>query len=127
MAKEAYDKVPLLLSDGTEVILKPLNIGRLKPFMKVWGQFKELDTDDEMAGFDIFVNCTGIALEGELKERFETTTEKDKETLSEEYRNYLEEVLDMETIYKVLEVCGGLKLNDPNLLRAITEAQGGTN
>ena len=32
----------------------------------------------------------------------------------------LEDVLDMPTIYKIIEVCGGVKLNDPNLMAAAT-------
>lgn len=131
MAKEAYDKVPLLLSDGTEVVLKPLNIGRLRRFMKAWGQIKEVDPEDETAGFDIFVNCAGIALEPELKDQFKETKGEGDRWLSEEYQEYLEDVLDMESIYKILEVCGDLKLrqlaDDPNLLRAVQEAQAGKN
>lgn len=133
MTKEAYDKVPLLLSDGTEVVLKPLVISRLKRFMKAFGEMKDLEKDDETGSFDIFVSCAGIALEGELKEQFENGTKADPKNeeenhISTEYREYLEETLDMETIYKVLEVCAGIKLNDPNLLRAALEKmEDGTN
>jgi len=125
MVKEAYDKVPLLLSDGTEVTLKPLVISRLKRFMIAFGEMKSLDKEDETGSFDIFTSCAGIALEGELSSNFETTKadskKKDENHISTEYREYLEETLDMETIYKVLEVCAGIKLNDPNLLRAALE------
>lgn len=33
-----------------------------------------------------------------------------------------EEVLDMETVYRIIEVCGGIKLNDPEALRAAAMA-----
>lgn len=129
MAKEAYDKVELLLSDGVEVTLTPLNISNLKRFMKA---FKEMESvkDDEIKGFDVFVSLAGICLEKELKSHFEGNVRgKGDEWLSEEYREYLEETLDMDTIYKVLEVCASMKLNDPNLLRAVQEAaaSAGTN
>jgi len=35
----------------------------------------------------------------------------------------LEDFLDTETMYKVIEICGGVKLNDPNLIRAAQEMQ----
>lgn len=124
MAKEAYDKVPLLLSDGTEVVLQPLNIARLKKFMKAFNELQNLPKDDEFASFDVFVSCAGLCLEKDLKDQFETKPGKDDEHISAEYREYLEETLDMETIYKILEVCAGMKLNDPNLLRAAAEAAG---
>lgn len=131
MAKEAYEKVELRLSDGTEVTLKPLNISRLKRFMKAFNSMRDNDKDgdeiDEIAGFDVFVSCAGIALESELKDQFEETKAGEGKWISDEYREYLEETLDMETIYKVIEVCAGMKLNDPNLLRAVAEAQAGIN
>jgi hypothetical protein len=127
LAKEAYDSVELKLQDGTEVLVKPLNIGRLKPFMKSWGRFKEIDLEaDELAAFDIYIECAGIGLEPALGHKFTTRGEGD-EVLDVKYKEYLEEVLDMDTIFKILEVAGGLKLNDPNLLEAVARAQAGTN
>ena len=128
MAKEAYDTVELTLQDGTEVVLKPLNIGRLKRFMKSWSRFKELDLEnDELGAFDLYIDCAGIALETNLATKFETTKGTGDEYLDEKYKEYLEDTLDMDTIFKILEVCGGLKLNDPNLLEAVARAQAGTN
>lgn len=128
MAKEAYDKYPLLLGDGTEVVLIPLNISRLKRFMTAFAAMREIDSEkDELGSFDVYVNCAGICLEPDLKGNFEEVKGKDGEVLSDEYREYLEETLDMETIFKVLEICAGMKLNDPNLLRAAMENLDGTN
>lgn len=117
MATEAYDKVELKLQDGTDVVLKPLNIGRLKRFMKAWGEFQDIDFEngDESPAFDIYINCAGIALEPNLGERFTTRGEGD-DVLNEKYREYLEDTLDMKTIFKVLDVCGGLKLDDPKAI-----------
>lgn len=30
----------------------------------------------------------------------------------------LDDILDLQTCYKIIEVCGGVKLNDPNLMAA---------
>lgn len=127
MATQVYNEEEVVLQDGTEVVLRPLNIGRLRRLMKAWKEFEKLEDDDD--SFEIFINCSGIALEHEFKERFEALQGKGKEgVLNPAYRDYLEEVLDMDTIYKIMDVCAGLKLTDPNLLAAAARAaEGGTN
>jgi hypothetical protein len=96
--------------------------------MKAWGEFANLENEDQ--AFDIYINCCGIALEKSVENDFPKTKDADN-VITDEYREYLEDVLDMDTIYKILEVCGGLKLNDPKLLaeaeRIAAEAQAGTN
>lgn len=129
MAKTVYDSEVITLQDDREVTLVPLAIGRLRRFMKAWGEFANIEDEDQ--AFDIYINCCGIALEKAVKDDFEKTSDSEK-FITDDYREYLEEVLDMDTIYKVLEVCGGLKLNDPKLLAqaeaaATAAAQAGTN
>lgn len=126
LATTVYTEYVYNLSDGKEVTLKPLNIGRLKALMAVWKEFENLEKEED--SFDIFINCAGIALEHEYKEDYpEGTRGKGKEVLSRPYKEYLEEVLDMDTIYKIMEVCAGMKLNDPNLLAAAARvAEDGT-
>lgn len=34
----------------------------------------------------------------------------------------IEELVDMETLYKVIEVCGGIKLNDPKMIEMAQQA-----
>lgn len=129
MATQVYNTEDISLQDGTDVTLKPLAIGRLRRFMEAWKQFENVDEDDD--GFDVFVNCSGIALEENFKDKFDNllpTAEQKKKGLylNPEYKAYLEEVLDLDTIYKVLDVGGGIKLNDPNLLAAAAEAAAAT-
>lgn len=119
MATKVYNEETLTLQDDTEVTVRPLPIGRLRRFMKAWEKIGEVKNDTE--GFDVFLNCAGIAIEHEFKGRFDSLkapASQEDEFLSEEYKSYLEDVLDLDTIYKVLEVAGGLKLNDPKLLEA---------
>lgn len=128
MATAVYDEVEVLLQDNTEVVLKPLPIGQLRRFMAAWKEMANLqgetDSEKEEHSFTIFVNCAGIALENQFLalEKFAKMRGTGKDPLSKEYRDYLEQVLDIDTIYKIMEVCGGLKLNDPNLLAALSEA-----
>jgi hypothetical protein len=127
MAKTVYDTEDITLQDGREVTLVPLAIGRLRRFMKAWAEFANIKNEDE--AFDIYINCCGISLEKAVEADFPTTKDTDK-VITDDYREYLEEVLDMDTIYKILDVCGGLKLNDPKLLeeaeKLAREAAAGT-
>lgn len=119
MATKAYTAQDISLQDDTDVTVRPLPIGRLRRFLSAWEEIKELEEGDD--GFGVFINCCGIALEHEYKGtgKFDSTksTEAGKH-LSDEYREYLEDVLDLETIYLILEVAGGIKLNDPKLMEA---------
>lgn len=125
MATTVYNQEDIVLQDGKEVTLRPLPIGRLRRFMDAWNRFADVKTDDE--GFDVFLNCAGIALESEFKGQFDSLkATKDQmaegQYLSDEYKEYLEDTLDLDTIYKILEVTGGIKLNDPNLAEAAAAA-----
>lgn len=109
--------------------------------MKAFDEMSKTDEEDEkknekkdeviegLTATDVLVNCVGICLESELKSQFESTRPEKGEDgwLSDEYREYLEDTIEMPTIYKVLEVCADMKLNDPQLLRAAAEAAAGTN
>lgn len=130
MASQVYTQEEISLQDGTDVVLRPLVIGRLRRFMKAWEKISGID--DEAEGFEVFVNCAGIALENNFKGKFDTLKatvdqQKNGEFLSPEYKEYLEDTLDLDTIYKVLDVCGGLKLNDPNLIALAENLDKATN
>lgn len=149
MATEVYNSEPILLQDGTEVTLRPLSIKNLRRFMKAWRHFgdeiegaedmspedkAELERDHE---YDVFVEVAGIVLENELYAKvtseLEQGEDETKAQLEERkrahYREYLEETLDMETIFKAIEIGAGMKLDDPNLLAVAAQnlAEGGTN
>ena len=125
MATEVYKKKEITLQDGTDVLLRPLPIARLRRFMAAWEGMAKIDPEKGEDGFTVLVNCAGICLEDSFKGTFDegTRARPDEvaqgEFLSPKYKEYLEEVLDIETIYEVLEICGDLKLNDPKLQEAI--------
>lgn len=128
MVSTVFDSKTIKLQDGKEVTLVPCSIGHLKKFMKAWGAFAEAETEED--AFEIYINCCGIALEKQLRADFTKGTLDAETVLTEPYREYLEDVLDMPTIHEVLEKCGGLKMNDPKLAEAVEKAlaeQGGTN
>lgn len=127
MATQVYQTVEITLQDDTDVVLKPLPIGALRRFMAAWEKISDIEEGDD--GFDVFINCCGIALEKNFKGKFDeglraSVAEQEKgEFLSPEYKEYLVDTLDLDTIYKILDIAAGIKLNDPKLMEAALEAQ----
>lgn len=105
MATTVYDVVEIELGDGTNVILKPLPIKQLKKFMAVIKEIELPENESEEAAMEVFIKAAMVCLEAV------------KSPLAED-KDKFEEVIDTPTMMKILEVCGGIKLNDPNLLGA---------
>jgi predicted lipase len=96
------------LSDGREVVLRPLNIKTLKKFMK---KFRELQSDfDEKLTpeeveeqiIDILVDCAAISLSSQLKEETAYLVNP------EESREDFESLVDQDTVEFINEICGGI-------------------
>lgn len=104
MAKTVYTEESIALQTGEEVVLRPLPIKQLKKFnaklndLRAEWQKEDGNEDDAM---DLLVDLGGICIE---KQYPEIAADRDK----------LEDSLDLQTIYKIIDVCGGLQLNDPN-------------
>lgn len=103
MATKVFSVEVLELQDGKKVQIAPLPVKPLREFMKIYGKLK--DAKDEDSGIEIMFDAAVFA----LTRRNEVTEDE------------LEESLDLPTMMKVLEVCGGLNFADPNLLAAATE------
>lgn len=101
MATKIYDSVELELQDGTKVTVKPLSIKLLRKFMDV---MKKMDAQSsEEDNLDVLVEASGIALARQLPDIAEDTEK-------------LEDLLDIPTMWKIIEIAGGIKMADPNLL-----------
>jgi len=103
LATTVYDVEKIKLQNGSDVELKPLTIKELRKFMAVIQKTAEVTTEDETLG--LLVDACAVALEKQLPELI-----KD--------RDALEDALDVPTINRILEVCGGIKMDDPNQLAA---------
>lgn len=101
MATTVYDTEEIVLQNGVKVTLKPLTIKQLRKFMVVVNKLQETTTEDE--SLNTLLEACSIALEKQLEDVSVDT---------------LEDVLDVPTINRILEVCGGIKMDDPNLLAA---------
>lgn len=108
MATTVYDIVEVELANGETLTLKPLPIKHLRKFMEV---IKKMDIEDpeqlgtEEAAMNVFIEAAMVCLE------------VSKPELSKD-RDKFEEVIEVPTMMKILEIAGGLKLTDPNLLGA---------
>ena len=109
MASAVYDVEVIKLQNDKEVTLKPLTINRLRKFMQVMEKFSTAETEAET--LEILVDACAIALESQLPELVSN-------------RDNLEDALDLPTIYRVLKICGGIDLENPNLVAAALEAAG---
>jgi hypothetical protein len=114
MASTVYTTEEIQLQNGINVTLKPLNLKGVRIFQKQLKDYNEYlmsisqagaDAVDEEKTLNMFKEMTKICLQRELPELV-----KDDDAF--------EEALDIDTIFKVLEVCAGIKLNDPNLQAA---------
>ena len=109
MATQLYDIVEIELQDGRKATLKPLPIKHLRDFMAVVAKLDEVKTEQD--AIDVFIEASAIALKKSLPD-----LAGNKEAL--------EEALDVPTIWKIMEVCGGIKLGDPNLVAAAAKMSG---
>ena len=103
MATSVYDVEELTLQDGKSYEFKPLNLKLLKKFMTAFDNIGEPSSQSE--GLEQLRDLTAICLEA-----------VDKELAGDTER--LDEILDTPTMYRIIEISTGIKLNDENLIRA---------
>lgn len=106
MPTTVYDIVEIELSNGDSIALRPLPIKQMKRFMDlIQSANKENAEETEEQVMDLFIKGAMLCLE----------------VLKPEYskdRDKFEEIIEVPTMMKILEIAGGLKLDDPNLLGA---------
>ena len=108
MAKTVFNVETIKLLDDTEITIKPLNIRKMKEFQGRFAELQEEEGTDNQSALDGLVELAAICLVGPAPE---LAADKEK----------LEDVLDLESMYRIIEVATGIKLNDPNLVRAVAE------
>lgn len=96
MASTVYDSQFITLIDGRKIEIIPLKIKYLREFMDAFELIKNAKTDDE--SIIVLVECTRICMKQYLPEISSSI-------------EHIEDNLDLPTIYKVLEVAAGIKIN----------------
>ncbi|UUG69565.1 tail assembly chaperone [Streptomyces phage Sham] len=112
MATSVYVTEEIGLQDETTVTLKPLNIKSLRSFMKIMERFGDEETTEE-EGLEVLLDASALCLKSQRPEFWE----------GDKHTEAFEDAVDMPTIYHILDVCGGVKLNDP---KSSSDGSGGT-
>lgn len=95
MATSVYDKKAFSLVDGTNLVASPLKIKYLREFLEIFETIKEAKTDDE--SISVLVNCALVAMK-QYAPQIKTVED-------------LEDNLDLPTIYEVIDIAAGIKIN----------------
>jgi hypothetical protein len=101
MSTEVYEEKTIKLIDGTEIKVRPLKISLLRPFMKKFEGIAEVAEDNDKS-MSILMDCVQIAMK------------QYKPELAEDLKA-LEEILDLPTVYKIVEEASGVKLGEVSL------------
>lgn len=101
MATNTYESQELSLMDGTKITVRPLKISLLRPFMSKFEKVAEVAEDNEKS-MTLLIECVEIAMKQYNPELADVKK--------------LEEVLDLPTVYKIIEAASGVKLQDANAL-----------
>jgi hypothetical protein len=94
----------------------------LKKFNRVFNVWRESSDPDE--SLDLLVDSAAVLLSNQHPDYWDKSLNDGRGGHTEA----AEEALDEETVFKILEVSGGIKLNTPEVLAAAMEAtKDGTN
>lgn len=102
MSTEVYEEKTIKLIDGTEIKVRPLKISLLRPFMKRFEAIAEVAEDNDKS-MSVLMDCVQIAMK------------QYKPELGEDLEK-LEDLLDLPTVYEIIEAASGINLTDSALL-----------
>lgn len=97
MTTTVNEEKTVVLLDGTEIKVRPLKISLLRPFMDKFEKISEV-ADDNTKSMDLLLECVVIALK-----QFKPELAQDPKAL--------EELIDLPTVYAIVEEASGLKLS----------------
>lgn len=101
MTTTVNEEKQVTLIDGTKVDVRPLKISLLRDFMAKFEKIVDVADSNEKS-MDLLVDCVQIALKQYAPE------------LAGD-RKALEELLDLPTVYKIVEEASGVKLQEPSV------------
>lgn len=101
MAVTVHEAQTIVLLNDTEIKIRPLKISLLREFMK---EFEKIDavSDDNAKSIDVLIKCVQIAMK-----QYAPDLSADEAVL--------EDILDLPTVYKIVEAASGAQLGDMNL------------
>jgi hypothetical protein len=97
MATSVYDIKNIKILDGTEIEISPLKIKYLREFMDKFENVKI--AKGEVEAIEALSECAQVCMK---QTRPDLANDKQK----------FEDAIDLETLYKILDVCAGIKINE---------------
>jgi hypothetical protein len=98
-----HESNEIVLLDGTTFSTRPLKISLLRPFMEKFDGIVEVAADNNQT-MDLLLQCVQIALR------------QYKPEISEDLE-YLENNIDLPTVYKIVEAASGTNVSGVNMTR----------
>lgn len=98
MATNVNEEKEITLVDGTKIKIRPLKISLLRAFMKKFEGIQAVASDNDKST-TILMECAQIAMKQYKPEIAEDLAQ-------------LEELLDLPTVYKIIEEASGVRLTD---------------
>jgi inhibitor of KinA sporulation pathway (predicted exonuclease) len=98
MATTVKEEKELVLIDGTKIKIRPLKISLLKSFMAKFEGIQTATSDNQQA-ISVLMECVQIAMK------------QYKPELAEDLAA-LEELMDLPTVYQIVEEASGVRLTD---------------
>ena len=102
MATTTHESEQITLINGTKISIRPLKISLLRPFMKKFEGIADVSEDNDKS-MDLLIDCVQIAMK-----QYEPKLAEDREAL--------EEVLDLPTVYKIIEAASGSDISTAGLV-----------
>jgi inhibitor of KinA sporulation pathway (predicted exonuclease) len=102
MTTTINEETKITLIDGTTISVRPLKISLLREFMDKFEKIAEV-AEDNAKSMDLLLECVVIALKQYKPELAEKPAE-------------LEDLLDLPTVYKIVEEASGIRLSDASII-----------
>lgn len=96
MATTVFEEQSITLIDGTELKVRPLKLSLLRPFLKKFEGVAAVEDDNDQS-ITVLLECVQIAMK-QFKPELADDTAK------------LEEILDLPTVYRIVEAASGMNL-----------------
>lgn len=102
MSTTINEEKQIELIDGTVISVRPLKISLLRDFMKKFDEISKV-ADDNSKSMDVLMQCAQIAMK------------QYKPELSEDIK-VLEDLLDLPTVYRIVEAASGINLGGSGIM-----------
>ena len=106
MSTSINEENKIELIDGTSITVRPLRISLLRDFMKKFDEISKV-ADNNDKSMDILMQCAQIAMK------------QYKPELAEDIKK-LEDLLDLPTVYSIVEAASGINLGGAGILGSAT-------